>query len=231
MSWKRLILLFAALVVICGESFAAKPQNPPAVAAPEVFSVRIDYANSLIIVIGQNLDPSSAAATLAGVALSLDEASTSEQLLFPFSTEISAVVDGLGNYVLKISTDGGSFTLTAFIPFALVVNPPPPPPGGDCPCSPEWDFRSTTSPPNGFADLMPYCSQDSGDFVTVQFYDQANNNYWVLWTEWLGSYGNCELWMDGPYRELTSEDQFDACAGYLRSIVTVWGSQGNDCLF
>lgn len=231
MSCKRLFLIFAALAVVCGESFAAKPQNSLAALAPEVFSVKIDYANSLIIAEGQDLDPASAAATLAGVTLSLDGASSATTLVFPFTEEVSAVVNELGNYVLKISTDGGSITLTVFIPFALVVNPPPPPPGADCPCSPEWDDKSATYPPGGFRDLTPYCSEDSGNFVTVQFYDQPHNNYWVLWTEWLGSEGYCELWIDGPSRALTNQDQFSACAGYLRGIVTVWGSQGNECLF
>lgn len=43
--------------------------------------------------------------------------------------------------------------------------------------------------------------------------------------------GSCELWIDGPSRPLDSQTQFDACANYLRNIVTVWGSQGYDCLF
>ena len=132
---------------------------------------------------------------------------------------------------MNISNDGGSLTLSIFVPFAIVVSEPPSPPGPDCPCSPEWDDASTTASPNGFSGQTPYCSQDNGQFVTVQFYDIPANNYWVLWSEWSGSSGYCELYIDGPNRALSSEDEFNACAGYLRNIVTVWGEQGYDCLF
>ena len=232
MSRKSAILILAVLTAVCGPSFAARPQNPSVLAAPEVFSVKIDYTNGFIIVEGTNLDPATATASIAGANLSVNGASTGTKLLFPFSAEVSAVVNELGNYVLKLSTGGGSFSLSAFIPFALVSTPSPPPPGLNCPCSTEWDQKSTTSSPGGFSGLTPYCSQDSGSFVTVQFYDQPASNYWVLWTSWNASdnAGYCELYIDGPYRSLTTQAQFDACAQYLRNIVTVWGNQGNSCL-
>lgn len=236
MSWKFFILMLAFLIAVCGPSFAAKPAKQPnesVVPAPEVFSVKIDYTNSFIIVEGVNLDPASATATLSGVSLSVDATSTDDTLLFPFSPEVSAVVDELGNYVLNLSTDGGSFHLSVFIPLALVTAPPPPPPGPDCPCSTEWDQKSTSPSPDGFSGLIPYCSEDSGSFVTVQFYDEAAYNYWVLWTEWnaASNSGYCELYIDGPERQLDNQAQFDACAAYLRNIVTVWGNQGNMCLY
>jgi hypothetical protein len=233
MSRVWLVFISVVLLLASGQPFAAKPQREPAAAAipaPLVFSVKIDYANSQIIVEGENLDPGTAVGTIAGVGLTLDGASSSTTLLFPFSPAVSAVVDELGNYVLNISTDGGSFVLSAFIPFALADAPPLPPPGPDCPCSTEWDDKSTTPSPGGFSGLTPYCSQDSTNFVTVQFYDQAIGNYWVLWTEWSGSSGYCELYIDVQSRPLTSQAQFDACASYLRNIVTVWGNQGYDCI-
>ena len=236
MRWNTLTVVCALLVVFCGQTFAAKPdrnQNneAAAVAAPQAFEVKVDYVNGLIIVDGENLDPATATGTIAGVPLSLDGASDANTLFFPFSSEIATAVDELGNYVLTISTDGGSLTLSIFVPFAITVSEPPPPPGPDCPCSPEWDDVSTTPSPNGFSGQTPYCSQDNGQFVTVQFYDVPANNYWVLWSEWTGSSGYCELYIDGPSRALSSEDEFNACAGYLRNIVTVWGDQGFDCLF
>ena len=234
MSWKRTALVFLVLFMTGGPAFAAKPQNPPApaVAAPEVYSVKIDYNNGLVIVEGADLDPVSATATLAGVNLTLDGASTDTTLLFPFSPAVSAVVDELGTYVMNITTAGGSFIVSAFIPFALVVAPPPPPPGPDCPCSTEWDIASTTPSPDGFAGLTPWCNEDYGDYLSVQFYDVPANNYWVLRADWDGSSsGTCELFLDGPLRPLTTQAEFDACADYINNIVTVWGSQGNLCLY
>ena len=232
-SYKKAFLTFLFWAAVCGSAHAAKP--PPAVAlvAPEVYSVKIDYNNGLIIAEGVNLDPASATATIAGVALTLDGASSDTALLFPFSPAVSAAVDELGTYVINITTAGGSFTVSAFIPLALEVAPPPPPPGPDCPCSTEWDDKSTTSSPGGFAGLTPYCNEDYGDFVTVQFFDQATGNYWVLWTGWntSDSTGFCELYIDGPYRPLTSQTEFDACSAYLNNIVTVWSTQGNTCIF
>jgi len=239
---KKIPLIFLSIVLstLCLQSFAAKPvrndstgTNEPAAttAAPEVFAVKIDYPNGFIVVEGANLDPSTATATIAGVPLTVDAASTDSMLRFPFTSEVTAAVSELGNYVLNISTAGGSFTLTAFIPFALSLPDGPLPPGAECPCSTEWDLKGGASPPDGFDGLVPYCNQDTGSFVTVQFYDTAYGNYWVLWTEWTGSSGYCALYLDAPERELTSQDQFDACAAYLRGIVTVWGSQGNMCLF
>ena len=206
-------------------------KEAPAAPAPEVYSVKIDYQNGFIVVEGDNLDPGTVAGNIAGVTMVPDGASTANSLLFSFSSEISAAVDELGNYVVNISTGGGTVTLTAFIPFALVTSEPPLPPGEDCPCSPEWDQKSAAASPSGFSGQTPYCSQDSSSFVTVQFYDQPANNYWVLWTEWSGSTGYCELYIDGPERPLASEAEFTACASYLRNIVAVWGDQGNDCLF
>jgi len=229
---KSLVAVFALLLMWCASASAAKPQNVSnaALPAPAVFSVKIDYTNGLIIVQGENLDPASAVGSIAGVGLSLDGGSSATTLLFQFSPAVAAAVNELGNYVVDISTDGGSLKLTAFIPFALTVPAPPSPPGPDCPCSTEWDDKITLASPDGFSGLTPYCAQDSANFVTVQYYDTPANNYWVLWTEWTGSSGYCELYIDGPERTLDSQGQFDACAGYLRNIVTVWGSQGFDCL-
>jgi len=165
------------------------------------------------------------------VPLTVDAASTDSVLRFPFTSEVTAAVSELGNYVLNISNAGGSFTLTAFIPFALSLPDGPLPPGEACPCSTEWDQKSGLPSPDGFQGLTPYCNQDTGTFATVQFYDQPAGNYWVLWTGWNGSSGYCALHLDAPERVLTSQDEFDACAAYLRNIVQVWGSQGNMCLF
>ena len=233
---KWLTSIFVVLVLSSGSVFAAKPVRPPpepAVAAPEVFSVKIDYINGLVITAGENLSPTTAAASFGGVSLTPDPASTDTELLFQFTIELSTAIDELGSYVLTITTDGGSFTLSAFIPFALVTPPPPPPAGPDCPCSTEWDLASTTASPGGFAGQIPYCSEDSASWVTVQFYDIPVGNYWVMWTGWndATSSGYCELYIDGPNRTLDTETQFDACAAYLRNIVTVWGDQGNDCIY
>jgi hypothetical protein len=240
MERNTLTVVLALLIVFCGQAFAAKPDRTgnkndttttEAAAAPEAFAVKVDYDNGLIIVEGENLDPATATGTIAGVPMALDGATSSANtLFFPFSSEIATAVDELGNYVLTVANDGGSLTLSIFVPFGLVVSEPPPPPGPDCPCSPEWDDASTTPSPNGFQGQTPYCSQDFGSFVTVQFFDQPANNYWVMWTEWNGSSGYCELYIDGPNRPLSSEDEFNACAGYLRNVVTVWGDQGFDCL-
>ena len=233
MSMKWTIFALTVLTVFSVSSFAAKPVREPATTAPEVFSVKVDYVNGFIIVDGTNLDPASASATIAGVNLTVDGSSTDTALLFPFSVDVSAVVDELGTYVLIVTTDGGSFSVSTFIPFALATAPPPPPPGPDCPCSTEWDEKSTTASPNGFAGLTPYCGEDYGDFITVQFYDIPESNYWVLWTSWNAaeSTGFCELYIDGPYRPLTTQVQFDACAGYLNNIITVWGNQNNTCFY
>jgi hypothetical protein len=234
MSKKWLILVFSVLTVLCEPSFAAKPvrEQAAAVAIPQAYSVKIDYTSGVIIVAGENLDPGTAAGTIAGVGLSLDGASSAETLLFPFSPAVAAAVDELGSYVLNISTDGGNLTLTLFIPIALVTPGTPLPPGPDCPCSTEWDAAKTTASPGGFAGLTPYCQQDTGDFVNVQFYDELVGNYWVLWTGWEDSSGYyCALYMDADQRSHIGQTGFDACAAYLRNIVTVWGDQGNDCIF
>jgi hypothetical protein len=235
MSGKRLLSAFVVSMAVCGTAVAAKPVKPPqepAVAAPLVISAKIDYANGYVILDGENLSPGTASATFAGVDLTPDPASSDTELRFPFTAELELAVDEMGNYVLTITTDGGSFTLSAFVPLALETPPEPPPPGADCPCSPEWDTASTTPSPNGFAGLTPYCSEVGANWVTVQFYDTAVSNYWVLWTGWndASATGYCELYIDGPHRDLVDQDQFTACAGYLEHIVTVWGDQGNTCL-
>jgi hypothetical protein len=232
----RLSLIFVLTSVFCATAFAAKPVKPapePAAPAPAVFAVKVDYRNGFVIVEGENLDAGTASATFAGVGLAADPASSDTELRFAFTSELSVAVDEMGNYVLTVTTDGGSFTLTAFVPLALTVPPEPPPPGPDCPCSTEWDAASTTPSPDGFAGLVPYCNEDGSDWVTVQFFDAPANNYWVMWTGWNAgtSSGYCELYLDGPSRSLSTQDQFDACADYLRNIVTVWGTQGNMCLF
>jgi hypothetical protein len=229
-------LSIVVLILLCGPATAAKPEKPPqepAVAAPNVFSVKIDYANGIVFVAGENLAPGTASATFAGVGLTPDPASTDTELQFPFTGDLELAVDEMGNYVLTVTADGGSFTVSAFVPLALTIPPEPPPPGEDCPCSPEWDDASSTASPGGFAGLTPYCSEDTDDWVTVQFLDAPANNYWVMWTGWdsAGVSGYCALYLDGPNRTLTNEAQFDACADYLRTIVTVWGDQGNICLF
>jgi len=170
-------------------------------------------------------------AALGGVTVATDGASTDADLIIPFTTELSDVVDGQGNYVLIISTGAGDFTLTAFIPFAIVYLPPG---SGLCPCESEWDHYAGLASPNGFKDIDPFCTfeSDSGEFVTVQFYDELVSNYWVLWTEWMhsSSSGYCELWVDGPYRDLDEPGQFNACAAYLKDTFA-WPTVSNDCLF
>ena len=107
------------------------------------------------------------------------------------------------------------------------------PPGEDCPCSPEWDLVMSTPSPDGVAGQIPYCDQDITGFITVQFYDLLASNYWVMWADWdsgSGS-GSCELYLDADSRPLADQAEFVACADYLRDLVTVWGSAGNDCLF
>ena len=195
MSKKWLILVFSILTLLCQQSFAAKPnrETTPAVPSPQAYSVKIDYTGGFIIVAGENLDPGTATGTIAGVGLSLDDASSDTTLLFSFSPAVEAAVNALGNYVLNVSTDGGSLSLSIFIPFALATPEPPLPPGSECPCSTEWENKSAMSSPDGFLGLTPYCHQDTGSFVTVQFYDQLVGNYWVLWTEWTGSSGYCEF--------------------------------------
>lgn len=233
MSRKWLISVCLMSLLVSGVSFAAKPvREPPPPPAPEVHSIKIDYNDGLILVEGVELHTASAAATLAGVDLVLDGSSTDTNLVFPFSPAVSAVVDELGNYVLNLTTDGGSFSASAFIPFALDVNVPLPP-GEDCPCSPEWDLIMSTPSPDGVAGQMPYCFQEYTGFITVQFYDLPVVNYWVMWADWdSGSgTGSCELYIDAAPRTLADQAEFDACADYLRDIVTVWGSSGNDCLF
>ena len=229
---KSIVLCCAVLIFVSESSFAGKPVRADAVPAAAVFSVKIDYANGSIVVEGTGFDPGSTTATIAGVALVVDGSSTASILSFPISPEVESAVDELGNYVLSLTSNGENFSLTTFIPFALVTPPTPPPPGPDCPCSTEWDEKSSTASPNGFSGLEPFCSEDSGNFVTVQFYDVPVGNYWVLWTNWNAdtNTGNCELYIDGPDRSLDNEDQYNACAGYLRNIITVWGAGSNDCL-
>jgi hypothetical protein len=221
---------------MCGPALAAKPDKPapePAAATPIVYSVKLDYANGLVILEGENLAPTTASATFSGVALAPEPASSDTELLFAFTAELELAIDEMGNYVLTVTTDGGSFSVTAFVPLALKIPSDPPPPGEDCPCSPEWDAASSAASPDGFAGLQPYCSEDSASWVNVQFYDPAANNFWVLWTGWNSgsATGYCELYIDGPNRSLDSQTQFDACANYLRNIVEVRGDQGNLCIF
>lgn len=225
------LFILVIILMVNGQALAAKPVRNPPPTPLEVHSIKVDYNGALILVEGQNLDPGTATANLAGVPLLLDPDSTDTLLQFPFTPEVEAAVHSMGNYILTLSSDGGSFTATTFIPFALVAAPEPPPPGPDCPCSTEWDEKSNALSPDGFKNQTPYCHQDSANFVTVQFYDIPANNYWVLWTGWSGSEGYCELYIDGPHRTLSGQDQFDACAVYLRNIVEVWGSQGNVCIF
>lgn len=204
---------------------AKRPQQPPPEPAPEVYSVKIEYSNDRIVVNGANLDL--ATVTLGGV--SFDSEASSDDIIIPFTAEMIDVVDGAGNYVLVISTDGGEFTLTAFIPFAITYFPP----GDQCPCESEWDYYGGLTSPNGFLGLTPSCASGTGDYVTVQFYDEIPllaTNYWILRTGWDSSSGYCELWIDGPRRDLDSVGQFDACANYLRDTY-VWTGVSEVCIF
>lgn len=232
MSVYRGYLFLLSLILFSVSATAAKPPNLQIAAAqPEVHSVIVDYANSKILVKGLNLDPSSVSATLAGVNVTNDLVPISVSLLeILFSSNVSAAVNKSGNYVLSITTNGGNFTLSAFIPFALVYIPPS---GGPCPCQGEWDQYRNQTPPDGFSGLAPYCYQDNGtDFVTVQFWDTNNQKYWTLWTDWNGSSGSCALLIDAPTRTLDSQAQFDACANYLRqTYIQVYPGVGGDCLY
>lgn len=231
MSRKWPISLFLLSLLVSGVCFAAKPIKAPSPPpAPEVHSIKVDYTGGLILVEGVELHAVSATATLAGVALVLDGSSTDTDLVFSFSPALSAVVDELGNYVLNLTTDGGSFSASAFIPFALEVKVPLPP-GEDCPCSPEWDLVMSTPSPGGVAGQTPYCDQEGSGFITVQFYDVPASNYWVMWADWDGGSGSCELLIDADPRPLADQAEFDACADYLRDIVTVWGSDKNVCFY
>lgn len=231
------LLLFSSFLVAYGTvALGAKPQKPPAepaAAAPEIFSVKVDYVNGFVVVEGENLSAGSVTATFAGVSLATDPSSTDSLLLLPFTVELESAVDELGNYVLVLSTDGGSVTLTAFIPLALTIPSEPPPPGPDCPCSTEWDLARSTPSPGGFDGLVPYCSEESSSFATVQFYDVPANNMWVLWTGWNAGSGTgyCELYIDGPDRTLETEEQFTACSTYLSEMVADLGDQGQTCIF
>jgi hypothetical protein len=231
MSRKWSISVFLLSLLVSSTSFAAKPIKAPSPSpAPEVHSIKIDYNGGLILVEGVELHAVSATATLAGVTLILDGSSTDTNLVFSFSPALSAVVDELGNYVLNLTTDGGSFSASAFIPFALEVKVPLPP-GEDCPCSPEWDLVMSTPSPGGVAGQTPYCDQDGSGFITVQFYDFPASNYWVMWADWDGGSGSCELLIDADPRPLADQAEFDACVDYLRDIVEVWGSDKNVCYF
>lgn len=229
LSFLLILTLFSSL------SFAGKPQSnqtAAAVTAPVVHLVRVDYNNATVIVSGDSLDPTTAALQIAGISELPDlSVSTASVLVFPWGS-FPTVVTEQGTYPMTLTTSGGNQTVDTFIPLPFVLAPPPPPPGPDCPCSTEWDDASTTNSPNGFADVPnAYCDQSSANFSTVQFYDALAGNYWVLWTGWDGSSGYCELYIDGPDRTLATEDQFNACTAYLANIVTVFGSDGYDCIF
>jgi hypothetical protein len=232
----RTLLLFAFsfLLLISGPLIAAKPDRnqPPAIPVPEVYSVKVDYTDSMVLVEGQNLDPLTASAILAGVPLEVHQLDSTDTLLkFPFTEALGTAVGNMGNYVLVLSNDGGSFTATLFIPYALAAIPEPPPPGPDCPCSTEWDEKSNTMSPNGFRNQTPFCVEDRDNFMHVEFNDPVDPYiWWVLETQWSGTGGYCELKIDYPRRTLTSRDQFDACVTYLRGIVEVWGNQGGYCV-
>lgn len=225
-------VLACIFLIGCESAVAGKPVKAAPAEAPQVYSLKIDYAGGYVIADGANLSPGTAAAEFGGVGLSPEPASSDSQLLFAFTPALELAVNELGNYVFTLTTDGGDFTLSAFIPLPLTIPTEPPPPGPDCPCSPEWDAASTTPSPGGFSGLIPYCQEDTGNWLTVQFYDVSVGNYWVLWTGWdPGSEtGYCELYIDGPNRVLDNETQFEACAAYVRTI-QVWGDQGNMCLF
>ena len=152
MKKKWLILIFATFAMVCGQSFAAKPQKlvAAAVPAPEIYSVKIDYTNGLILVLGVNFDPTTTTAAIGGETIMVDgAASSADTLVFPFTPALAAF--DLGNYVLNISTAGASFSLSIFIPLPLEIASPPPAPGPDCPCSPEWDQIITDTSPDGVA--------------------------------------------------------------------------------
>lgn len=228
----KIALIVATAIIFWSSAVMAKrpapTPEPVADPAPEVFSVKIEYSNNRILVNGANLDL--ATVTLGGEPFDTDSASSDTTTIIPFTTEMSDVVDGLGNYVLIITTAGGDFPLTAFIPFAITYFPP----GDQCPCESEWNYYGGLSSPNGFSGLTPpSCASDSGDYVTVQFYDELSplaTNYWILRTGWDSSSGYCELWIDGPRRVLDSIGQFNACANYLRDTY-VWPGVSDVCTF
>ena len=63
----RLVVVLLSLLIVSSSIFAAKPvrnEPEPAVAAPEVYSVKIDYNNGIVIVSGQNLSPGTASGTV-----------------------------------------------------------------------------------------------------------------------------------------------------------------------
>lgn len=225
-------LIFAAVLALSSTLVAAKPpsRDAPAAAAPEVHAVKVEYSQNRIVIKGADLD--GATVTLAGEIVGTDSGSTIDTLYVPFSSMSPALIDGPGSYVLIVATDGGEFTLTAFIPFAITYLPPS---TAGCPCQSEWDYYGSLESPDGFADVDPSCASDSGSFVTVQFYDELApfaTNIWVLWTDWNGSAGTgyCELWLDGPTRTLDSIDEYNACDAYLKDIV-VWENLSDLCLF
>ncbi|GEM_PF-3172646 len=229
--WTLFLMLWMGL---SGLAYAAKPppKNPPA-AAPEIYSVKIDYSTLMLLVEGVNLDTASATVTLGGADTALNPASSDNLLMLETTPEVAAAVDEPGNYVIALTTDAGSISLSIFIPFGLVYLPPG---EGPCPCESDWDHFASLASPAGYNGQEPYCIIDSGvsDYVTVQFLDAAVSNYWVLRTQWTGSGGFCEQYLDGPRRALSSEDEYNACAAYLRTnYVDVYPSPigGTDCLF
>lgn len=231
---KRYWTLFLVLFVgFSGLAYAAKPQPNPPANAPEIYSVKIDYSTLMILVEGINLDAADATATLGGANATLNPGSTDNLLLLETTADVATAVDGPGNYVLALTTGAGSINLSIFIPFGLVYLPPG---EGPCPCEGDWDHFAGLASPAGYNGQEPYCIIDSGvsDYVTVQFWDTEVGNYWVLRTQWTGSTGFCEQYLDGPRRELSSEDEYNACAAYLRTnYVDVYPSPigGTDCLF
>ncbi|MFW1677586.1 hypothetical protein ACFVYJ_07350 [Pontibacter sp. JAM-7] len=225
--WMTFFVLFLTVPEL---AFAAKPppKNPPA-AAPEIHSIKVSYNDLEVLVAGANLNPDSATVTLGGAAADIHVDSTSELLILPFTTAVSAAVNTPGNYMLSLTTDGGSLNLSIFVPFGLVYLPPG---DGPCPCEGDWDLYAGQAPPAGYAGETPYCMIDSADYVTVQFADTIGSIYWVLRTQWDGSTGFCEQYLDGPRRALINEDEYNACTSYLRTgYVDVYPGTGSDCLF
>jgi len=233
MSVFRRIFCLLALVIFTAPVIA-KPPNQQVVpgAAPLIHSVIVDYAQSKVLVKGENLDTAPVSAALAGVDITGDLVILSNtQLEIPFSSTVSNTVDKSGTYVLSVTTGDGNVTLSAFIPFALIYIPPSNDP---CPCQGEWDTFRNLAPPDGFSGLAPYCYQDNGsNFLTVQFFDTGNLNYWVLMTDWdaNANSGSCALVIDGSTRTLDAT-QFNECATYLRNTyITVYSDTNNTCLY
>ena len=221
MSGKWFYIALTFVILSSTQVFAAKPQQPPAAQASEVFSVLVDTTTSEILVKGNNL-ASVSAATLAGQTLPLTGAPTSSDAVFSFGLDVTNAVTTKGNYVLKLTTDGGDISLSVYIPYALY---PAPPPSELCPCYGEWESFRTSSPPSGFDGVALTCYIDDPTYTYVYIEDATNSLGWILRTEWIDEIGlgYCEAFLDGPQRTIFTQDIQASCATYLRdNIISIY---------